>query len=133
MREFYNDELLQFIDVNGQESWASQVWGVLSGVLDNNTASKVLEKTELLDPEYKMGTPYMISYYLEALESVGNTEKVIEVIKRYWGEMLSTGLDCFPEYLITAPKRSQFYNEITNSYCHAWSATPTYFIRKILV
>lgn len=127
----YSEDKNQFVDVNGQESWATQIWGVLSGVLDKDVAWAVLDKTESVDPEYKMGTPYMISYYLEALDSVGNTEKMIEVIKKYWGEMLSTGLDCFPEYLITAPKRSEFYNEITNSYCHAWSATPTYFIRKI--
>ena len=127
----YDDKKKQFVDVNGQESWASQIWGVLSGVLDNDVASEVLKETELIDPEYKMGTPYMISYYLEALDSVNNSDKMIEVLKKYWGEMLSTGLDCFPEYLITAPKRSQFYNDITNSYCHAWSATPTYFIRKL--
>ncbi len=131
LKSLFNKDILQFEDVNNQKSWANQVWGVLSGVLDKETAKKVLAETERLDPEYKMGTPYMVSYYIEALLYAGDIEKAKEVIKKYWGEMLSTGLDCFPEYLITAPERSFLYNEISNSYCHAWSATPAYFIRKI--
>ena len=131
LKSLFNELTLQFDDVNGQNSWASQVWGVLSGILDKETAKKVLDETEKLDPQYKMGTPYMVSYYIEALMYVQNTEKAIEVIKKYWGEMLETGLDCFPEYLITAQDRSFLYNEISNSYCHAWSAIPAYFIRKI--
>lgn len=131
LKSLFNKETLQFDDINGQKSWASQIWGVLSGILDSKTSQKVLEETAKLDPEFKMGTPYMVSYYIEALLYAENTEKAIEVIKKYWGEMLETGLDCFPEYLITAPARSLLYNEISNSYCHAWSATPAYFIRKI--
>ena len=131
LNSLFNENSLQFEDVNNQKSWANQVWGVLSGILDKETAKKVLAETEKIDPEYKMGTPYMVSYYIEALLYAGDIKKAEKVIKKYWGEMLSTGLDCFPEYLITAPARSFLYNEISNSYCHAWSATPAYFIRKI--
>jgi alpha-L-rhamnosidase len=48
--------------------------------------------------------------------------------------MISDGADTFWElYNPDDKKLSPYGSNLINSYCHAWSCTPTYFIRKYLV
>lgn len=49
----------------------------------------------------------------------------------YWGGMISHGADTFWElYNPENPAESPYGSSIVNSYCHAWSCTPTYLLRK---
>ena len=58
-------------------------------------------------------------------------DKAKEKICSYWGEMVSDGADCFYElYDPNDKKMSPYGSRVINSYCHAWSGTPSYFIRK---
>ena len=53
------------------------------------------------------------------------------MILEYWGGMVKKGADCFWEvYIPSNPEASPYGYYRINSYCHAWSCTPTYFIRK---
>ncbi len=48
-----------------------------------------------------------------------------------WGEMVKDGADTFWEVYNPADKRlSPYGSNMINSYCHAWSCTTSYFIRK---
>ncbi|WP_284236946.1 sugar hydrolase [Paenibacillus glycanilyticus] len=120
--------------VDRQVSWASQIWLVLAEVLpvEENTAllSRLLEER----PAIGMTTPYMYHHLIEALFSVGDSEKAVKQMQAYWGEMMRDGADTFWElYNPEDKKQSPYGSNLINSYCHAWSCTPTYFIRKYLV
>ncbi|MBP1554453.1 MAG: hypothetical protein J6W57_03285 [Oscillospiraceae bacterium] len=114
-----------------QVSYASQVWMVLAGVVQGDKAAEVLEKTENSPAAVKMRTPYMYHHYVEALIKCGRKQKAYEKMLEYWGAMLELGADTF--YEIFDPKKtgsSPYGGKIIHSYCHAWSCTPAYFLRK---
>ena len=114
-----------------QVSYASQVWMVLAGVWDNETNQQLLERTVQLDPEYNMVTPYMNHNFVMAYLSCGEYDKALEYIRSYWGEMIRDGADTFWELYNPRNKwESPYGSSIINSYCHAWSCTPTYILRK---
>ena len=114
---------------NRQISWASQVWMVLGGAAHGNAA--LLERLETCPDAQKMITPYMYHNYIDALLSAGQKEKAMTVLREYWGGMLQQGADTFWElYDPENPDASPYGGTIVNSYCHAWSCAPAYFLRK---
>ncbi|WP_307449975.1 hypothetical protein [Paenibacillus sp. V4I3] len=119
---------------NRQISWASQVWMALAGVLNATGNGKLMDRLFEHPPEIGMTTPYMYHHLIEALFESGRPEKALEQIRAYWGEMVKDGADCFWEiYNPNDKKLSPYGSNLINSYCHAWSCTPTYFIRKYLL
>lgn len=114
-----------------QVSWASQVWMVLGGTLEGPEAALLLERTAHQTDAEAMVTPYMMHNYVDALLSVGEREKALDVLRRYWGGMADEGADTFWELYDPAdPDQSPYGGTIVNSYCHAWSCAPAYFLRK---
>ncbi len=112
-----------------QVSYATQVWMILAGVVDRETGKEILEKLENEDLAVGMVTPYMNHHYVEALFLCGEGEKAIRHILYYWGGMVRQGADTFWEvYNPENPRESPYGSSIVNSYCHAWSCTPIYFI-----
>lgn len=120
-----------FAAKGGEISWQSQVWAALSGALDREETKKLLEKTAEYNPEIHMSSPFMTHYYLEALYSCGMEQKATEYIKSYWGAIINAGFDCCPEcFDVTNERVTPYSNPVLNSACHAWSCTPSYWIRK---
>ncbi|MEH2919535.1 family 78 glycoside hydrolase catalytic domain [Samsonia erythrinae] len=127
------DEEKKFF-ISGKEkqiSFASQVWLILSEVGDKEFRKKLIERLYNYPPEIKLRTPYMMHHFIDALMQEGEVERAIMEIKRYWGGMIKLGADTFwelfdPDNLNHSP----YGSKIINSYCHAWSCTPAYFIRK---
>ena len=114
-----------------QVSYASQVWMVLAGVSQGKEATEVLEKVEVWPEAVKMATPYMVHHYIQALIECGEKQKAYEKMKEYWGGMLEKGADTFWEiYDPENQMESPYGGKIIHSYCHAWSCTPSYFLRK---
>lgn len=57
----------------------------------------------------------------------------MKYMRAYWGEMIQDGADTFFELYDPSNKYTSPYgSRIINSFCHAWSGTPSYFIRKSL-
>ena len=78
-----------------------------------------------------MVTPYMHHFYVTALLKCGERKKAVEYIRIYWGGMIRCGADTFWELYDPENENESPYGDVrVNSYCHAWSCTPTYFIRK---
>ncbi|HIW34619.1 MAG TPA: sugar hydrolase [Candidatus Paenibacillus intestinavium] len=119
---------------NGQVSWASQIWMALAEVLPSELNALLLERLLEESPSVGMTTPYMYHHLIEALFLVGHNEQAITQMQAYWGGMMQDGADTFWElYNPNDKKQSPYGSNLINSYCHAWSCTPTYFIRKYLV
>lgn len=123
--------------VSGEErqiSYASQVWIVLAEVVDSEKGGEILDRLIEMNPEKGMVSPYMNHHFVEALLMCGRKEKAMDYMKYYWGGMLDLGADTFwelynPENLAESP----YGSSIVNSYCHAWSCTPTYLLRTYFV
>ncbi|GAA0310380.1 hypothetical protein GGQ92_001606 [Gracilibacillus halotolerans] len=116
-----------------QVSWASQVWMVLAGVLEKEDNQQLLKRL-LKDKEaVGMNTPYMHHHLVEALFISDLKKEALDWIKMYWGGMVRDGADTFWELYNPEDKEfSPYGDHIINSYCHAWSCTPTYLLRKYL-
>ena len=86
-----------------------------------------LEKTDGARPV----TPYLYHHYIQALIDAGEFSRAKEIMYGYWGGMVDAGADTFWElYDPENPDASPYGSRTVNSYCHAWSCTPSYFIRK---
>jgi alpha-L-rhamnosidase len=114
-----------------QISYASQAWMVLSGVTTQAEGQKALNAVRSNPDAVRPGAPYLVHYYIEAMIQCGLKKEARELLVDYWGGMVKKGADTFWE--VYDPKNDQLspYNFYPmNSYCHAWSCTPVYFIRK---
>lgn len=114
-----------------QVSWASQIWFVLAGVFNQEQNVRLLEHLISENPPIPMGTPYIYHYFIDALMNSGLKDQALRYMKSYWGGMIQAGADTFWElYDPKDPYASPYGYRFINSFCHAWSGTPAYFIRK---
>ena len=114
-----------------QISVASQVWMVLGDAVEENAAKQLLLRTEHMSEAEGMVTPYMYHTYIEALLHIGEKSLALDKMESYWGGMLDQGADTFWElYNPENAQESPYGGTIVNSYCHAWSCGPAYFLRK---
>lgn len=127
----YSEKDGLFVTESGEISWHSQTWAALSGALDKEAVKKLIEKTNEVNPKIKFSSPFMMHYYLEALYTNGMSDKGLNCIKDFWGKIADAGFDCCPECFNPDDERLSPYNHpILNSACHAWSCTPSYWIRR---
>jgi hypothetical protein len=90
----------------------------MSGAMHSATAAKPV-------------TPYMHHYVVEALLAAGMRDDAMRLLRSYWGGMVRKGADTFWEvYLPDDDLASPYGSHLMNSYCHAWSCTPTYLLRR---
>lgn len=117
-----------------QVSFASQVWMVLAQVFNSEGNGQLIDNLFKNPPKIRMVTPYMYHHLIEALIISDRKKMALNIMKGYWGKMISYGADCFFEIFNPNNEFESPYGSILiNSYCHAWSCTPTYFIRKYFV
>lgn len=131
----YNEEKQQFINKKDNEQYSvhSTVWMILGGVVNGKKAERLLLEAIHCADSVKPFTPYMHHYAVEALVQLGLFEEASEYIKNYWGGMTELGADTFYEvYVPDDLDFSPYGDRMINSMCHAWSCTPSYFIRKYI-
>ncbi len=130
---FYDKNANAFINDydNKQLSVHSQVWMILGGVIEGEEAKKLLLYC-LHNKNFKQPvTPYMRHYVIEAMLKLQMKAEAIQYLKTFWGGMVEIGVDTFWEAYIPNDLEFSPYNDrMINSLCHAWSCTPSYFIRK---
>lgn len=62
---------------------------------------------------------------------VGEKDKALELMRTYWGGMISLGADTFWEAFDPKDTNASPYgNAQVNSFCHAWSCTPAWLLRE---
>ena len=60
----------------------------------------------------------------------GQKAEALEAMRNYWGAMVDLDADTFWELFSPSdPDESPYGSPVVNSYCHAWSCTPTWFLR----
>lgn len=114
-----------------QVSYASQAWMVLSGVATKEEGAAALKKLPAMQNVVYPGAPYLYHYVIEAMIQCDMKQEAKELLTNYWGDMVKKGADTFWEVYDPKDDFLSPYNFFpVNSYCHAWSCTPVYFIRK---
>lgn len=114
-----------------QISYAANVWFCLAEVFDQGTNKDILSKLNSLNDIVMPVTPYMYHHYIQALVNANCKDEAEKLMNDYWGGMVEQGADTFWElYNPANPDESPYGGASVNSYCHAWSCTPSYFLRK---
>lgn len=114
-----------------QVSYASQAWMVLSGVSSKEEGAKALRSLSAMQNVVYPGAPYLYHYVIEAMIQCDMKKEAKDLLVNYWGDMVKKGADTFWEVYDPEDDFLSPYNFFpVNSYCHAWSCTPVYFIRK---
>lgn len=128
----WDDKLGLYISgPNRQISWASQAWMVLAGVTTPQQAKQVMTQIAMHPGAQKPVAPYLHHHVAAALFKAGLREKAMAYMNDYWGEMIEQGADTFWEVYVPGDEYlSPYDGYLINSYCHAWSCTPTYFLRR---
>lgn len=117
-----------------QVSHASAAWLTLSGALPVEKARKALKATLLHPAAIQPLTPYLYHHVVDALISVELFTEAVDLLKSYWGGMVKAGADTFWECFDRSNSRTSPYGDVrNNSFCHAWSCTPTYLLRARLI
>ncbi|KAG2002820.1 hypothetical protein GB937_009467 [Aspergillus fischeri] len=115
---------------SSQVSYASAAWLVLSEAFPQQTARTALLKTLAHPDVVKPLTPYLWHHVCDALATVGCYQECIDVMTSYWGKMVKAGADTFWECFDANDVKTSPYGDVrNNSFCHAWSCTPTYLLR----
>lgn len=127
---FLSEDHLFISGPKSQISHASAAWLVLSEAFPPETAKKALLNTLSHPESIKPLTPYLWHHVCDALATVGCYNECIELILSYWGAMVSAGADTFWEcFDVDDPMSSPYGDVRNNSFCHAWSCTPSYLLR----
>lgn len=135
-KENLYDETKHLFVTNGNEyNIASQVWMVLAHVLSDEENKVLMQETiNTLFPIKGIATPYMYHHVVEAMYEAGLSNEATQLMKEYWGKMVDLGADTFWEaFDPNQPDYSPYGSPIVNSYCHAWSCTPVYLIKKYIL
>jgi hypothetical protein len=114
-----------------QVSWASQAWMAIAGVAQSGAeAGTALKRAMTMPDAVKPVTPYLYHYVVEGLIAAGERGEALKLLKHYWGGMALAGADTFWEvYDPDNPLVSPYGDVHINSFCHAWSCTPSYLLR----
>lgn len=116
---------------DAQVSYLSQAWMILSGTLTQKEGARALELAMAMPDAVYPGSPYAWHYVIDALIRCGLSDQARRTLVSYWGEMIDKGADTFWEvYDPRDDLRSPYGFAPINSYCHAWSCTPVYFINR---
>ncbi len=115
-----------------QFSWASQAWMILAGVIKEEEARRALHHIMIRPDAVRPVTPYLWHHVVDAMMQCGLHDEANAIMHDYWGGMITRGATTFWE--VHDPSRellSPYASHLHNSYCHAWSCTPSAFFRKM--
>lgn len=131
-RKAYWDAKSQIV-VSGperQQSVTCTSWAVLGGLLSIKEGRQAIRNVLESKSSIKPGTPYANHFLIAAMIHCGMNTEARGYVEKYWGGMVRLGADTFWEYYVPENHMFSAYNGYTllNSYCHAWSCTPVYFI-----
>lgn len=131
LRHLYDGKFFKNKYDKEQYSVHSHVWMILADVISKEEAKRILKECIGNSAFLAPVTPYMHHYVVEAFFKAEMPDEAKEYMIDYWGGMIDVGADTFWEAFVKDDPYVSPYNDvIMNSACHAWSCTPTYFIRK---
>ncbi|MEA4935515.1 MAG: alpha-rhamnosidase [Paludibacter sp.] len=112
----------------------SNMFAVLFNMVDETRKKQIKNNVLLNDSILAITTPYMKFYELAALCEIGEQEKVLDFVRRYWGGMLKLGAtsvwETFDPALPDTAHYSMYNRPFGKSLCHAWGGNPVYLFGR---
>ena len=116
---------------DGNVSWMSQAYMSICGAGTPEMRRGALERVTDMPDAVRPRTPYAYHYFVEGLWCAGMKSEALALVREYWGGMVKKGADTFWEcYDPSDDMASPYRSILLNSYCHAWSCTPSYWLRR---
>lgn len=141
-RTFWNEDLGAYVSSFDGKTASVQVrrhqnyLGVLLGFADEEKRKQIIERVCLNSEIPKITTPFFRFFELDMLCTCGHKDKAFDIIRDYWGGIISCGAQTvWEEYdsCMQGEEHYAMYDEpFDKSLCHAWGAGPLYFIGKHL-
>ena len=100
-------------------------------VRTRDRAGAVRNMIEPPEDMVRVGSPFAIQYLFEALEKTGREDAIIDAIRANYVPMLEAGATTVWE--VFPGSRDAPGGWPTRSHCHAWSASPLYFLPRIIL
>ncbi len=79
----------------------------------------------------RVGSPFAIMYYYEALEKAGKPDAILDSIYEAYVPMLEAGATTVWEVFPSSSVHPEGFP--TRSHCHAWSSAPVLFLNRIIL
>ena len=115
----------------------ANMFAILFDYVDAEKKQSIKNNVILNDEILKITTPYMKFYELASLCEIGEKEKAVEFVKKYWGGMLKLGATSVWEAFDPDQSGDEHYamygRPFGKSLCHAWGANPVYLFGKYLL
>jgi hypothetical protein len=109
-------------------SQQSQTVVYLCGCVPRDREQHVVERLKNCPPAWvHIRTPFMAWFSFEAFAKTGDHATILDWTRNIWGRMVREGATTCWEH-IEATNDACFRWDPTRSWCHAWSAAPTYFL-----
>ncbi len=108
-------------DTPGKKNFSqhANIWGILTDTFPVDSQAGILNKI-LTKKDIAQSSYYFKFYLIKALEKVGMADKFFALLEP-WKHMLDMGLTTFAEK-----------PDPTRSDCHAWSASPVYYLLSLV-
>ena len=97
----------------------ANIWGILTDTFPVDSQAGILKKI-LIKKDIAQSSYYFKFYLIKTLEKVGMADKFLTLLEP-WKHMLDLGLTTFAEK-----------PDPTRSDCHAWSASPVYYLLSLV-
>jgi len=130
-RKLWDERRGVWVSDKNNVSWLSQAWMALSGISTPEEARRSLTAVMSDTSAVRPVTPYAHHYFTEAMFESGLKDEALKHVREYWGGMVKMGADTYWEAWVPDDlRKSPYDNVLLNSYCHAFSCTAGYFLRK---
>lgn len=138
---FWDEEKGAYIDsfVSGRRHVTrhGNIFAVLFEFADKDQQEKIIRNVICNEKIPAITTPYFKFFELDMLCRIGRLDQVFQTLKEYWGGMLERGAVTFWEEFdpgISQEEQYDMYGDrFGKSLCHAWAASPIYFLAKYFV
>lgn len=115
----------------------ANILAIYFNICDKERQMKIVNSVLKNDNVQKITTPYMRFFELSALMQCGETQLVLEEMKKYWGGMINEGATTFWEAYNPSEKGEEKYamygRKFGKSLCHTWGASPIFLIGRYVV
>ena len=112
----------------------ANIFAVMYGIADGEQTKSILNNVLKNDEVPMITTPYFKGYELDVLAMLGEFGTVEDIIRSYWGGMISLGADTIWEEYDPTMTGTEHYGMYGMAYgkslCHAWGAGSVYIFGR---
>lgn len=136
INRYWNPNTLSYpdaIDESGRPSRRTSVHTLMLGLLYDIIPQRDRRRAamRLLDPSPEMtavASPFAAFYLYQTLEKLGCSDRILSQIEKDYGPMIASNATTVWEVFPHGTMRPK--DHPTRSHCHAWSASPIYFLNR---